>query len=124
MMAEKNILAYFKSPEEAEAVAGRLKKLNPIDIAIDRIEKYPGDGVERAFNPISGDVPSLGKLTLDADYSGRSAAVLSAADPSASGMSGGGDDDLDGRDILLTVVVAEPSFEEAMRLIREGGGLV
>lgn len=123
-MAEKNILAYFKTPEEADAVAAKLKGPGTVDVSVDRIGKYPGDGVSRAINPINGDFPGLGYLTLDADFSNQSAAILAGADASASGMSDGGDNDITGRDILLTAVVEESFYEEALKLVRSGGGLL
>ena len=40
----------------------------------------------RRNHPISGEIPSLGSLTLAGDFpSGRDASVLAAADPDASG---------------------------------------
>jgi len=122
-VAEKNILAYFKTPEEAEAAAGKLKGLQA-DLSVSQFGKYPGDGVERAMNPITGDVPGLGYLTLDADFTNQSAAILAATDVGASGMSDGGDNDITGRNILLTAVVNERSYEQALNIIRAEGGLV
>lgn len=123
-MAEKNILAYFKSPEEAEGVSTKLKSLRAIDVSIDRFGRYPGDGVEEVMNPITGNIPSLGKLTLDADFAGRNASILAAADVSASGMSHGGQGGPTGRDILLTAVVDEQVYAQAMQVIQDADGLV
>lgn len=123
-MTEKNILAFFKSPEEADAVASKLKALRVIDVSVDRFGKYPGEGVEKIMNPITGNVPSLGSLTLDADFSTKSASILAAADVTASGMSDGGQDEISGRDILLTVVVQEQEFEKAREVIQDGGGVI
>jgi hypothetical protein len=123
-MSEKNILAFFKSPEEAQAVESKLKSLQAIDVSIDRFSKYPGEGLEQRMNPITGNFGSLGELTLDADYSNESAAILSAADITASGMSDGGQGGPTGRDILLTAVVQEQDFDKAMEVIKAGGGSV
>lgn len=123
-MAEKNILAYFKSPEEAEGVSMKLKSLRVNDVSIDRFSRYPGEGVDHIMNPITGDFASLGNLTLDADFSNKSAAILSAADVSASGMSDGGQGGPTGRDILLTAVVEEQIFDKALQVIKDGGGQV
>lgn len=123
-MTEKNILAYFKTPEEAEGIASKLNALRAIDISIDRISEYPGEGVERSMNPITGDIQSLGDLTLNADFSNKSAAILAAADVDASGMSDGGQGGPSGRDVLLTAVVEEQVFDKALKLVKDGGGML
>lgn len=126
-MSERNILAYFQSPEQAEGVASKLKALRIVDMRIDRISPYPSEsdmGVDHVMNPISGDFPGLGSLTLNADFGSREAAILAAASPIASGMSDGGSDLVTGRDILLTAVVNEAVYEQALRVIEQSGGMV
>lgn len=123
-MAEKNILAYFKSPEEAEAARQKLQALRAIDTAIDRVNSYPGEGIDHIMNPITGDFPGLGSLTLKGDFANKSAAILSAVDPDASGMSDRGEEDIAGRNILLTAIVSESIHEQALQVIEEAGGLV
>ncbi|WP_027417176.1 hypothetical protein [Aneurinibacillus terranovensis] len=123
-MSEKNILAFFKSPEEAEKVAEQLKSLGTADMQIDRISRYTGEGVERFTNPITGNISSLANLTLAADGTTRNEGILMAADVSASGMSDGGQDDVTGRDVLLTVVIDESNHKKALQLIEQGGGMV
>ncbi|MBU5672405.1 hypothetical protein [Paenibacillus brevis] len=102
-MGEKNILAYFKSPEEAGEAAAKLRALRAADVSIDRISRY-GEGYAVEF----GD--SLG--------------ILSAADPASSGMSHGGQGGPTGRDILLTAVVDEGIHHQALRLIEDLDGLL
>ncbi|WP_166238383.1 hypothetical protein [Paenibacillus turpanensis] len=121
-MTDKNILAYFKSPEEAEGAAAKLKALRAIDVSIDRFSRYPGDGIEQNMNPITSNFGSLGSITMDADYTNKSAGILSAADVSASGMSDGGQGGPTGRDILLTAVVPEDVHHQALRVVEEAGG--
>lgn len=121
-MGEKNILAYFRSPDEAEAMASRLKSLRVADMSIDRFSRYPGEGVEGPVSPVTGNVVSLAGLTMDTSISTRDTGVLMSADPSASGMSHGGQGGPTGRNILLTVVIDESQYEQAMRLIEEAGG--
>jgi hypothetical protein len=123
-MTDKNILAYFNTPEDAEGVSRKLKALRVNDVAIDRFSKYPGDGVERNFNPTTGHFFSLGNLTLDADYDNKSAGILSATDVTASGMSDGGQGGPNGLDILLTAIVQEDMYDKALQVIKEGGGHV
>lgn len=123
-MAEKNILAFFKSMEDAEGARAKLQALRAADIAIDRFGRFPGEGVDRIINPLTGDFPGLGYLTQDADFADKSAAILAAADVTASGMSDGGQDAVTGRDVLLTAVIDEQNVDQALRIIREAGGLV
>lgn len=123
-MAERNILAYFHSRDEAEFVAKQLNDLEVVDYSIDHFSKFPGDGVQQVMNPLTGDFPSLGYLTLDADFSNKSAGILSAADVSASGMSDAGQEAITGRNYLLTVVVNEESYEQALQIIESGGGML
>ncbi|MBP1992871.1 hypothetical protein [Paenibacillus eucommiae] len=121
-MAEKNILAFFHAPDQAEAIAAKLRSLRVIDVKVDRFSRYPGTGVDSVMNPITGEISSLGVLTQGADVSSPSAGILMAADPAASGMSDGGNGGATGKNILLTVVVEENNYEQALRVIREGGG--
>lgn len=123
-MAEKNILAYFKSPEEAEGVAKKLQALRVADLSIDRFSAYPGGELNDTMHPLTGDIVSLTSMTQNASLTNRSAGILGAADPSASGMSDGRQDGLEGRDILLTVVLDENMFDQAMSIIEGAGGFV
>ena len=122
-MAEKNILAYFKSPEEANKVAEKIKNLGVMDVKIDRFSKYPLGSADQLTNPLTGDTPSQATLTLGAN-AGRDTGILASTDVSASGMSDGGQDPITGRDILLATIVDESIFDQARQLIREGDGLV
>ncbi|TLS53749.1 hypothetical protein FE782_05640 [Paenibacillus antri] len=122
---EKNILAYFKSPEEAEGAAQKLHALRAIDVSIDRISKYPGGGGgAHAENPVSGDFGSLAALTLGADVGGNSPGILLSAGTDASGMSDGGQGGPTGRDVLLTAVVDEGVHRQALSVIEQAGGAV
>jgi hypothetical protein len=124
-MAERSILAYFNSPDQAEEALSKLKSLRLIESSIDRIDGYPGDGIDHIDNPITSDFPGLGYLTLGGDFSDRDAAILSAASVSASGMSSGGTENrVTGRDILLTVVLQEEDYEQAMQAVRDAGALI
>lgn len=48
-MAEKAILAYFHSPEQAEGVASKLKALRAIDVQVDRFTNDVGSGLDGAM---------------------------------------------------------------------------
>ncbi|MNN17819.1 hypothetical protein D3C81_1310150 [compost metagenome] len=103
-MGEKNILAYFKSPEEAEGVARKLNSLRAIDVSIERF---------------SGSVENNSSL----DFS-NSIGILAASNPTASGMSHGGQGGPTGHDILLTAVVDESIHHQALRIVEEMGGRI
>lgn len=102
-MTEKNILAYFKSMEEASEAAAKLRALRVADISVDRISRY-GDADAVEFGSYLG--------------------ILSAADPTSSGLSHGGQGGPTGRDVLLTVVVDEGIHHQALRLIGDLDGLL
>ncbi|CAG7634624.1 hypothetical protein ACFQI7_06155 [Paenibacillus allorhizosphaerae] len=128
-MAERGILAYFHSPQEAEGCVSKLKALRAIDVQIDKIGQYPGHGIDETYNPLSNsDFAGLAHLTLGAAPSSQDARILMAANPDASGMSDGGHDfytdDMTRRDTLLTVVVDEATFDQALRVIEEAGGRI
>ena len=124
-MAEKNILAHFNSPEQAEQALSQMKGLKVVDSSIRRAGAYPGEGIDHIENPITGDIPSLGYLTLGGDFNSRDAGILAAASVDASGMSAGGDDNkASGKDILLIVVVEEEDFEQAMQIVKNAGALI
>ncbi|WP_410767962.1 hypothetical protein [Fontibacillus sp. BL9] len=121
-MGEKNILAYFKSPEEAEGVARKLNALRALEVSVDRFSRYAGEGYD-PMNPVTGKISSLSAITQDAAITNTSAGILTAADPAASGMSHGGQGGPTGHDILLTAVVDESIHHQALRIVEEAGGL-
>jgi len=120
---EKNILAYFKSPEDAQGAAQKLHALRAVDVSVDRFSKYPGDGMQHRENPATGDFGSLAALSLDADVSGNNPGILMAAGTDASGMSDGGQGGPTGRDVLLTAVVDESVHHQALKVVEEAGGV-
>ncbi|MBY9079468.1 hypothetical protein KIH86_15105 [Paenibacillus sp. HN-1] len=118
-MAEKSILAYFKSPEEAESVSRKLLSLRVSDMSIDTFSRY-GGGTMSANSPANGLISSLGMAATGHPDSG----VMAAADPSASGLSHGGAGGPTGRNVLLTVVIDESTFHQALSIIEEAGGMI
>ncbi|MED1799953.1 hypothetical protein [Brevibacillus porteri] len=121
---ERNILAGFQTEDDAQEAEKALRQAGFSIIQIDRIGQFPGDGNEQIMNPISGDFPSLGSLTLAGDFpSGRDASIMAAVDPDASGMADRGDDNLY-RSVLLTAVVPEEQGDLAIEIIRSYGGMI
>ncbi|MBC2722553.1 hypothetical protein [Desulfosporosinus sp.] len=122
-MAEKNIIAYFKSPEEANKVADQMKSLGVEDIQIDRFGKYPLGSADQLSSPGTGELSSQATLTLGASE-GRDTGILASADVSASGMSDGGENPISGRDIVLAAIVDQSVFDKAKQFIKDADGLV
>lgn len=121
-MKERTILAAFRTEDDARMAARRLRDLGIEAVDIERVHLYPEEGAaNRLTNPLTGRIQSLANLTLGADDPNPDAAVLLAADVSASGMADGNPFEL-GRDILLTAVVPAEQAAEAERIVREAGG--
>jgi hypothetical protein len=129
-MTEKGILAYFRSPAEAESIIPKLKALRAVDISVDKIGQFSGDGVSESMNPLTGGFPGLSFLTTGAEGIDIDSAILAAAEVDASGLSAPRAEDgsienyggIGGMDTLLTVVVNEMSYDQALRVIRDAGG--
>ncbi|QMV39837.1 hypothetical protein [Cohnella cholangitidis] len=122
-MPEKPVIVYFNSPDQANKALEKMKsEFEVIESAIDRFDGYPGEGYN-PNNPITGDIPSLGSLTLGGNF-GRDAGILAASSVSASGYSSGGPGNMiSGVDIILTAIVQEQDGERAMEIARECGAL-
>lgn len=124
-MAEKNIIAFFKSPEQAQGALEQLKQLQLLSSSIDRLNSYGSDGIDQIENPLTGDFPGLAYLTLDGQHSELDAAVLQTSSVSASGMSAGyPPDDVSGRDIVLTAIMDDADYEQALSIVQNCGALV
>jgi len=122
-MTERSILAYFRTPEQAEQAAASLRNLGVEDLQIDRFSRYPSSGVDQLANSPAGNLSSLADIALN-DVSTRDIGILTAADPGASGMADGNPNVESGRDIILAAVVDASVFEQAAQAIRATGGLV
>jgi hypothetical protein len=122
-MEERNILAGFVSVDDAQKAQNALKEAGFTETQVDTISPYPGEGIEERMNPITGNIPSLADMVLDADITNKSAGILAVTDVSASGMSDG-----DGmmpevnQGVLLTAVVPEKQANQAEKIIRQFGG--
>lgn len=122
-MAERNIIAYFKTPGQAEEAAKQLKNLGVEDVRIDRFSAFPGGSADELMNPLTGNISSQAEMTLGS-ISGHDAGVLLSADVGASGMSDGGQGTISGRDVVLAAVVDEGIWEQSRQMVRGSGGLV
>lgn len=122
-MNERNLLAGFVSIDDAQEAQKALKNAGFDVVQVDTVSPYPGEGTSQVMNPLTGDMPGLGHMALDADFSSKSPSILAAADVSASGMSDG-----DGmmpevnQGVLLTAVVPENQADQAESIIKQYGG--
>lgn len=120
---EKAVIVYFNTPEQAQEALEKMKsEFEVIEARIDRFDGVPGDGADPG-NPITGNIPSLGSLTLGGDFS-RDPGILAAASASASGLSAGGPGNMvSGTDIILTAIVRPENGQRAMDIAYECGAL-
>jgi hypothetical protein len=118
---QRSILAAFSDFKQAEQAAAELKENGFETVQIDEVRQDPGEPTDRIHNLLTGDVPGLGNVVLGTDFAGRDAAVLKAADPSASGMADGSKLEMT-RHVLVTVVVEEKDYPRAEAIIRKHGG--
>jgi hypothetical protein len=120
MNQERAILAYFKSPADAEKAAQRLRnEVEVADLQIERFSNVPRAGMVEFNNPIQGIDSHVHLVEGKQNMLDERVGILLSADTAVSGMSG---DYIETRDILLTVVCPPPSVEQAVQIINECGG--
>ncbi|PWW05191.1 hypothetical protein DFQ01_105175 [Paenibacillus cellulosilyticus] len=126
-MGDRAVFAYFNTPEQAEQALKGLEKLKLIEYKVERFDGYAGTGyqsLDQTGNTITGEFPGLGYLTLGGDFDQPDAGILAAASVSASGYSTGGPDNrVTGRDIMLVAIVGEEDYEQATQIVKEAGAL-
>lgn len=126
-MAERTVFAYFNTPEQANQALEQLQSLRLVEYAIERIDGYTGTGyqsIDQIGNTITGNFPGLSYLTLGGDFDLPDSGILTAASVSASGYSTGGPDNrVTGRDIMLVAIVDEEDYEQASKIVKEAGAL-
>ncbi|MZP30196.1 hypothetical protein GTO91_10795 [Heliobacterium undosum] len=123
-MAEKTILAFFNTPEAAEAAKQQLTGQGYETVQVDQVSHMPNpDSAERYFSPLTGDERrSLTSLVegIERDNDTR---VMAAAMPTASGMADGATF-VTGENYLVTVVCDSERQEQAKGLLAAHGGNV
>ncbi|MCL6547438.1 MAG: hypothetical protein K6T30_00840 [Alicyclobacillus sp.] len=120
-MAERTVLASFYSEADASRAAEQIRDLGVEVTQVDELHAYGGEQPERHSFLISGQFAGLATLTLSHTPSTRDSGVLLAADPSASGMTDG-EDNITGRNWLLTVVCPEHLVDQVVTRIKACGG--
>ncbi|MCF6094653.1 hypothetical protein L1765_11845 [Microaerobacter geothermalis] len=120
-MGQRNILASFRTVDQAQRAKEFLVQ-NGFDIVqIDNISPYPGEGTDQFMNPITGKIESLVNLTLAGNPDSKNADILIAAAPEASGMADGSGMEKN-QNVLLTVVTDDEHGESAENIIKKYGG--
>jgi hypothetical protein len=133
-MAERSILAYFNTPDQAKNALKQLKQLQLVDAKIDRFNGVPNDGPD--FNgPETNDIPTTGAAMADVPTMGPAVGgndlgppgrdagdvtVTLGVNEEPGGVAPGWSD---GRDILLTAIVQEEDFDKAMSIVHQAGAL-
>lgn len=120
-VGEKNLLAFFKSPEDAEEAKRRLQALGIDTVRITPVDRFPSEDRDWFPLSLSGGMP-LAKLTEEKVPSGRNEAILMAANPVSSGMSDG-EGSVSGYNHLLIAVMDEALHHEAISIVREMGAI-
>lgn len=121
ILKERTVLSSFYSEEEAKNAAEKIAQLGIEVTQVEELRPYYGIRSKQRAMPITGDIPSLASLTLNASAGTQDMNVLLAASVSASGMSDG-QDQVTGRNYLLTVVSPEALVENVVQIIKDCNG--
>ena len=111
-MTQKSMQAYFHSFTEAQSTVNKLKALRVLDVQIDRVDS-PGS--------ISGAEATTSTIAV-ADEQASGLGLVGRFDSGHMDYSRGEGQDMP--DTLLKVVMDESTYEQALRVIREGGGVI
>lgn len=122
MSNTRNILASFRTIDNAQAAAQEIVNLGIKDVQVDQIGKYPGTHLNPLMNPITGDFDSLTDLTLGS-LDDKDAEVLAAVDVSASGMSDGSNVEINDN-VLVTIVTDEEKAKQVEQIIEKFRGKI
>ena len=118
----RNILASFKTIDDAKNAAQELQNNGFKDLQVDQIGKYAGDNLNDITNPVSSNFDSLTDLTLGSLVN-KNAEILNAVDVSASGMSDGVHMEIN-QNVLLTVVTDEAHAKQVEAIINLYNGVI
>lgn len=116
----RSILAGFRSRENAVRAKRLLEAEGYTEVQVDDdIGLFPDRENQEVIHPLTGNIPSLARLTMGMSGSSRDATVMAAAHPDASGLADQGEV---GPGVLLTVVTDEAGASRAEEIIRQCGG--
>jgi len=121
-MAERTIVAYFKTPGEAEQAVDRMQALRLTNHSIERNGGYSSDDARGPGNlefSLFAGFPGASYLALGSNFI-PSAGMLAAANINAGGY--GSDGYTNGRDLVLTATVDEDDYEQALQIVQDSGG--
>jgi hypothetical protein len=112
-MAERHLQAYFRTRDEAEAAANKLRVLRVRDLEIGRMED---DGSA----PVSGVLTALHALNSSDGFTGGGDYPEAALAGSGFGSHG---DDRRG-EVVLSAIVDPGIFEQAEHVVKDNGGII
>ncbi|KUG03394.1 hypothetical protein ASZ90_019182 [hydrocarbon metagenome] len=119
---EKSILAYFSDRQQAQDAALALKEVGYVDLQIDGFSLYPSRRVFQSY-PVNLSSMVLNSREYGIQDSRPGHDPLMAADPSVSGMSSPAES-APGYSYLLTLVIRQDRFDEALQILRQHGAKV
>jgi hypothetical protein len=124
---ERSILSYFPTSNKAQEAVADLKAIGITEVQLDRISRYGANSDENFNNPINRANTVTGPTLFSKDnyfLDDPDRRVLMAADPSASGY---GCDDYGtagGRAFMVVAVTNEDKLDQAVKIIKQHGGMV
>lgn len=120
-MADKHVDAYFKSEDDALDTQTKLEKAGAKDYTI---EEIPQDEGGLTFPAIA--YAGSGAGTSGAAIGGGAVGTAGAGGVGLPGFFGFFDDedDITERNMMSSFVIEDDKYEEALNIIREGGGKV
>jgi len=120
---ERSIISYFPSSTKAQKAMDELKKSGYQTMEMNKVGFYRAMTNAEYNNPINR-ASSLAALTMYSDGGmDKNPGILLAADPSASGLSTGGEL-VGGKGFSVVVVTNEEGLNKAVKIIEKNDGYV
>ncbi|MEW6182029.1 MAG: hypothetical protein AB1500_02470 [Bacillota bacterium] len=116
-MQKESITAHFRTRDEAEHAANRLKAMGVNDIQIERTGKTAKGGLGEVMGRITGSISGLGDYVMGANREDDDRAEVRTAPDAA-------DEDLARRDVILKANVDETLRDKVLQILKESGGTV
>lgn len=118
-MQKESIVAHFRTRDEAEHAANRLKAMGVNDIQIERVGKAAKGGLGEVMGRITGSISGLGDYIMGANREDDDRAEVKTA-PADEPVN----EDLARRDVILRANVDETLRDKVLQILKESGGTV